>query len=588
MRTTRRTFLGGAMLAPLGVRLWAADEKPLFRFGVMTDTHVGKTVESCGRVKLALQLFRSKGCELVINTGDIADWHYPTGYQAYRQVFDEVFAGAEQKPGEIYVYAWHDAFAYKGHAREMAVRDAPEAFEETRVLLKAPNSHTDTVVHKGYTFVVFPQFVGSKGFIGWDEYEKRIADACAANPGKPVFVTDHIPAGGVWGVPDPRRTEILSKFPQVVYFCGHAHGTVRNDLHIRQGKFTAISSGCLQNWGSFTIGHPEPRRQSYGVITVDVFGDRLDVRRWDVRDGSEILPGKPWIVPLPFVAETAPWRREVAKAECPVPEFEAGATVKAEAKGSPFQGFSLTIPSAGPSAFKYVIAAERKGENGAWEQFTWREMLGDWWLPPKERQPVLETLFEAPFLTVGDTVRFVVTPMNPFRVFGKGKILSNEVTVPEWTRGTVVLESADPAAEFGIYPRRLAAEGKRRAKAGKDGWYGPFGSSDWVIRLPEGLFAGKAGTEFRVTFDLESDQPEGSTRWNIRLSNAKGPGFGSTRYSTPPGKSGSMRYVMEHVNGRPDKRGESDSYHIYFERGVKSRMKPGRLVIERLSPMKKR
>ena len=185
MRTTRRTFLGGAMLAPLGVRLWAADEKSLFRFGVMTDTHVGKTVESCGRVKLALQLFRSKGCELVINTGDIADWHYPTGYQAYRQVFDEVFAGAEQKPGEIYVYAWHDAFAYKGHAREMAARDAPEAFEDVRRLLKAPNSHTDTVVHKGYTFVVFPQFVGNKGFIGWDEYEKRIADACAANPGKP-------------------------------------------------------------------------------------------------------------------------------------------------------------------------------------------------------------------------------------------------------------------------------------------------------------------------------------------------------------------------------------------------------------------
>ena len=582
MRTTRRAFLGNMMLAPMGARLFADGEKPLFRFGVMTDTHVGKTVESCGRVKLALELFREKGCELVINTGDIADWHYPTGYQAYRQVFDEVYAGAEKKPGEIYVYAWHDAFAYKGHAREMATRDAPEAFEETRVLLKAPNSHTDIVVHKGYTFVVFPQFVGCKGFIGWDEYEKRVAAACAANPGKPVFVTDHIPAGGVWGLPHPQRTEILSKFPQVVYFCGHAHSSLRSDLHICQGKFTAISSGCLQNWGSHTVGHPEPRRQAYGVLTVDVFADRLDVRRWDVRDRSEILPGKPWIVPLPFVAETAPWRREVTKAECPVPAFDAGAAVKAEVSGTPFAGVKLAIPSAGPFAHKYRIVAERKDADGKWEPFTWREMLGDWCYPPKDRKPVLETLFEAPFLTAGDTVRFAVTPVNQYTVRSKSSLVSNEVTVPAGAKGKVVLESTDPAAEFGIFPRSLAAAGKRRAKVGKDGWYGPFGSSDWVIRLPEGLFAGKPGTKYRVTFEMESDQPIGTARWNIRLCNAKGPGFGSTRYPTPSGQSGKMRYVLDHVNGTPGKRGESDSYHLYFERGAKSRMKPGRLVIERM------
>ena len=51
MRTTRRAFLGSAMLAPMGVRLFADGEKSLFRFGVMTDTPVGKTVESCGRMK---------------------------------------------------------------------------------------------------------------------------------------------------------------------------------------------------------------------------------------------------------------------------------------------------------------------------------------------------------------------------------------------------------------------------------------------------------------------------------------------------------------------------------------------------------
>ena len=572
-------FIGGAAaFAPFTRSLFAADAKPLLRLGVMTDTHVGKTVASCGRVKLALELFKEHGCELVINNGDIADWHYPTGYEAYRQVFDGVFAGGA-KPQEIYVYAWHDAFAYQGHAREMATKDAPEAFEETRRLLKAPNGHTETIRFKDYTFVVFPQFVGATGFLGWDEYEKRVADACAANPGKPVFVVDHIPAGGVWGLSDPKRTEILSKFPQVVYFCGHSHGSLRNDLHICQKNFTVIHSGCLQNWGSSTVGHPEPRRDAYGVLTVDVFADRLLVRRWDVRDRSEIKT--PWIVPLPFAAATAPWRREVRRDAEPVPAFAAGAAVAATAEGTPFKGFRLRFPSAGEAAFKYRIDVERKDASGVWTGCTWRESLGDWWLPPKDRKPEVDTLFEAPFFTAGEEVRFAVVAQNQYAVKGTSVIRSAPVKVPEGAKkGEVVLESDDPAKEFGLMPRK-DLKGKRRSKVGKDGWYGPFGGGEWVLRLPQGIFTGKVGTRYRVTFDCETDQPAGFAKWNLRLSNAKGPGFGSTRYSTPPGTSGKMRYVMEMQVMASGKRGASDSYDIYFERGAKSRLKPGHLKVER-------
>ena len=42
MKTTRRTFIGGAVaFAPIA-GLWA-EEAPLLKIGVMTDTHVGKT-----------------------------------------------------------------------------------------------------------------------------------------------------------------------------------------------------------------------------------------------------------------------------------------------------------------------------------------------------------------------------------------------------------------------------------------------------------------------------------------------------------------------------------------------------------------
>ena len=64
----------------------------MLRVGIVTDTHVGKTDASCARVRLAYQLFRDLGVDLVHNNGDVADAHYPTGYAAYRRMMDEVFA----------------------------------------------------------------------------------------------------------------------------------------------------------------------------------------------------------------------------------------------------------------------------------------------------------------------------------------------------------------------------------------------------------------------------------------------------------------------------------------------------------------
>ena len=92
MKATRRGFIGGAAaFAPFATRLWAA-EAPLLKIGVMTDTHVGKTKESCSRARLAYEMFRDMGVDLIANVGDVADHHYPTGYTAYREMVEETFA----------------------------------------------------------------------------------------------------------------------------------------------------------------------------------------------------------------------------------------------------------------------------------------------------------------------------------------------------------------------------------------------------------------------------------------------------------------------------------------------------------------
>ena len=55
------------------------------RFGFMTDTHVTPNPTSHHKLRKALELFKAKGCELVVNAGDICDHFYPEGYAAYRR-----------------------------------------------------------------------------------------------------------------------------------------------------------------------------------------------------------------------------------------------------------------------------------------------------------------------------------------------------------------------------------------------------------------------------------------------------------------------------------------------------------------------
>ena len=50
MEMRRRAFIGSAA-ALAAMPGWSADEKPLFKVGFMTDTHVGTTRKSCERVK---------------------------------------------------------------------------------------------------------------------------------------------------------------------------------------------------------------------------------------------------------------------------------------------------------------------------------------------------------------------------------------------------------------------------------------------------------------------------------------------------------------------------------------------------------
>ena len=99
----RRQFIGGMMAAGAAPLIKAAEDGRIARIGLITDTHVETTLESCSRVRAALELFKAKGAEMVVNCGDIADRHYPQGYRFYRQTVNNVFPDPASRPKEIFV-----------------------------------------------------------------------------------------------------------------------------------------------------------------------------------------------------------------------------------------------------------------------------------------------------------------------------------------------------------------------------------------------------------------------------------------------------------------------------------------------------
>ena len=102
-RIGRRAFLAtsGAFVA-LRAR---GDEKPLWKAGIVTDTHVKRTRESCDLVKKACDLFAEKGIDIFINCGDIADHYYPEAYPILKELTDTAFPA--KTPKKIWVIHIH-------------------------------------------------------------------------------------------------------------------------------------------------------------------------------------------------------------------------------------------------------------------------------------------------------------------------------------------------------------------------------------------------------------------------------------------------------------------------------------------------
>ena len=555
MAIGRRDFIGGiGALSFTGsaYRLFG-DEKPLLRIGVMTDTHIGRTKASCGRVTLAYQLFRRLGADLMVTVGDVADFHYPTGYRAYRETVEEVFAGvaAADRPRELFVYAAHDYFNYGGRKkRSLWSRDATPAFADMQRLIGAGNGPYAHGAVKGFPYVVFPQSM-TEG-LDLKRCDRMIADAVAANPGKPVFVFAHIPPGGTTrgGGGSRAKREMLNKYPQVVNISGHTHGSLADERSIWQGEFTSVNAGCLQNWGGGLAGNNVPRNQNYGVVIIDVFPARIVFRRFDVRDGEE--SNDPWMIPWPFDPAAAPYRAAGRKEKSAAPSFAAGAVLKVEPWGDE-GGVSLTVPVAGgvTRPFTYRVFLEYLDGNRKWRSRGRRDFFGDAWQRPHERPEKYELEVPGPYFDPGRRYRFRVFPLNCFAKAGSP--IAVEFTAPEFRskkKPQVIWESNDPMKDCPF----LAGLSGKKSMPMKDGFY-EMGEGSARLVFPDGVWKGEKDARFRFVADVHTVQGEHRS-WNINLRNPNPLKNAHGRIPTPRGDSGSLRYVIDFA--------KADEDHCYY------------------------
>ena len=278
MSLTRREFvLTSAAATAFGLR--AADAgQPLLRIGAMSDDHLHPNRPATHRrTKACFELFRRLNVDIVVDTGDIADLSHVSELQCFRRYFDEAFAGTDCVP--FFCIANHDYNSVPN-----TPKNDPRNIENAWRALGMGGPNQSAVV-KGYRFVnVFQNEPRREAFA------EAVGKAVAANEGnRPVFVVNHVPpmnttAGTVhWSSQAVR--DVMNQYPQVVALTGHNHASISWAGNVWQGEFTSVNLGAHAEYSNKIDGE---------AVVLEVFADRIDIRRYEAVSGREIGADDRW------------------------------------------------------------------------------------------------------------------------------------------------------------------------------------------------------------------------------------------------------------------------------------------------------
>ncbi len=396
----------------------------LLRFGAISDNHLDRRApDSWERTRLAFEFFKKQKVDFFVDAGDVTDTYQVDMFKLWRKMYLEVFSDESSRPDFLMIPAGHD----KSGAESTAAGYA-EFVKQT-----GSGAVNPVKVVKGYHFVSLAQ---------WQSVDilKKNLDAAVAGskPGQPIFVVTHVPPKNTTGGSsskaggDEKVRKLLDKYPQVITLSGHTHNRLLDERSIWQGTFTAVNLGTLAYCGNGGIANPTDRPKSHDASIWEVYADKVIVRRFNVRTGTELFPERRWTVPLPFKAESAPYSAKSRK-NFPVAEFGADAKINFTPEfAAPHRWGKLLIPALKKNPFalnSYLVKVEKKSASGGFEHYGMLSFTRT--VMPDAVSGEVFT-FPAGYLDGNSSYRVTVTPVSFFDRSGRAITGGFHVGVVPW------------------------------------------------------------------------------------------------------------------------------------------------------------
>lgn len=383
------------------------------RVGIMTDTHVGfQGKKASERLERCYRLFKEQKVDMIFHLGDIADHHNLEFYREYVAVRARVYP--EGCPPEKFVFSTHDRIGYVQKEKDPFYADA---YADVRQMLGIAHDRFHRFELEGFTFLLYPQ-ARSHGQVA-----AEIDAECAAHPGRPLFVLDHVPpfdtvSGSEFGG-KPVMHGIFKRHPEVIVLTGHVHGSLADEGKIWQGEYTALNFGAQK-------GDSVPDAPQMAAI-MDLTPEHAVFHRYDTKTGREWRADEPWTLTFPFDPQKAHYRLAARTEKIPAPAFASNAKLQLACMGEPLTAVKLTIPAAvTPEVKSYHISVlTKQGTN--WMVRSEQRCSADFATDAAKRRTEFTAYLSSGHFDSGETVRISVAPRD---FFGRvGPAIEEELTV---------------------------------------------------------------------------------------------------------------------------------------------------------------
>ncbi len=330
-------------------------------------------------VRQVYKLANKLGTDGYLIAGDVANYNEPGMYDLFRKLYEESIEGMKNPPLWLPVMGNHD---FWGTFWIKSSHDPYGKLPETRakrteifckhLKIKSANHH---VVVNGYDIIGY-SIEGGMFFKpeAVKEVEAMIQKAVARDANKPIILFAHNHTGHTVRESGSNHLfyKMLSKYPQVIYFSGHTHIPLEDEMTIHQKDFTSVGTGALLNAEAGNRSYYLPHGDRYlgkTMLYMTIDDKEVAIHRYQLRDGSEILDnGNVWKLPLPLEKKNFTYTIEKRFKAPPVfPEKAKLETKLLYGKKGAFEGVRISGPAAKHpnGVYCYEIEIFEK-QNGKW------------------------------------------------------------------------------------------------------------------------------------------------------------------------------------------------------------------------------